>query len=527
MLVLLLAFSMFALTSCHGAYAVPQFEVPSEFDTTKTYEITFWAKNDSNITQVEIYNSLIRDFEQLYPNINVTLKRYTDYGKIYQDVLTNLQTGTTDTVPNVCITYPDHIATYITGENIVVPLEQLMKDRKYGLGGSELRFDAPDEYEIVEKFLTEGKVGGTQYALPFMRSTEACYVNKTYIEEMGYDIPEVMTWDFVFEVSAAAMEKNSDGTYKCNGQDTLIPFIYKSTDNMMIQMLKQKGAGYSNANGDILIFNDDTKGILYTIADATKIDSFSTFKISSYPGNFFNAGQCLFAIDSTAGATWIGPHAPLIDIPEDQLVDFEVAVYPIPQYDTENPQMISQGPSICIFNKSDPGEVLASWLFAQYLLTDKVQVAFSKTEGYIPVTATARESTEYLDYLSRAGEDNDAYYEVKIAASKLLLDNIDNTFVTPVFNGSTSLRNAAGQMIEDVVRSTKRNQTVDDAYIDELYNNMTSLYRLNESTSSGNKLEFGEIPVESLALLISLCAIWLIIGGYAVYIFVKKRKTKG
>lgn len=48
----------------------------------------------------------------------MNLKLYTDYGKIYNDVITNLATGTT---PDVCITYPDHIATYLTGENTVVP----------------------------------------------------------------------------------------------------------------------------------------------------------------------------------------------------------------------------------------------------------------------------------------------------------------------------------------------------------------------------------------------------------------------
>ena len=90
---------------------------------------------------------------------------------------------------------------------------------------------------------------------------------------------------------------------------------------------------------------------------------------------------------------------------------------------------------------------MASWLFAQYLLTNDVQIAYSQTEGYIPVTTKAQESEEYIDYLSREGEDNSTYYDVKIKACKLLLDNIDNTFVTPVFNGSTSLRNAAGQLI--------------------------------------------------------------------------------
>ena len=46
----------------------------------------------------------------------------------------------------------------------------------------------------------------------------------------------------------------------------------------------------------------------------------------------------------------------------------------------------------------------------------------SQTEGYVPVTTSAQESPEYQDYLARAGEDNDTYYQVKIDAAKLLLD---------------------------------------------------------------------------------------------------------
>ena len=79
------------------------------------YEITFWAKNDTNKRQTEIYAQAIEDFEEYYPNITVTLRLYTDYNDIYNDVITNISTQTT---PNVCITYPDHIATYLTGENV-------------------------------------------------------------------------------------------------------------------------------------------------------------------------------------------------------------------------------------------------------------------------------------------------------------------------------------------------------------------------------------------------------------------------
>ena len=517
---------LFTLTGCHGQTGMAAFEIPEEFNLSKEYEITFWAKNDTNKTQTAIYEKAIEDFESLYPNITVNLRLYTDYGKIYNDVITNIATNTT---PNVCITYPDHIATYLTGSNLVVPLEELFVDEKYGLGGSEVLFDAPKVDEIIPKFLEECAFGGHYYALPYMRSSEACYINKTYVEALGYTLPETLTWDFIWEVSEAAMEKDAEGNFLINGQKVMIPFIYKSTDNMMIQTLKQKDAGYSTDSGEILLFNDTTKEQLLTIAEHAESGAFSTFKISSYPANFLNAGQCIFAIDSTAGATWMGTHAPLCDISEDKIVDFETEIMPIPQFDTEHPQMISQGPSVCIFNKEDGQEVMASWLFVQYLLTNEVQIAYSETEGYVPVTAKAQESAEYQDYLSRGGEDNVRYYDIKIKAVRMLLEHIEHTFVTPVFVGSASLRDASGQLIESTVKSARRGQEIDDAYIDKLYSDTASLYRLDQmgnkgSLATSNKADLGELPITAKALLLGIGAAWILIFLYAVLGWLKKKR---
>ena len=520
---LLILVSALSLASCHGAKKQSAFSLPESFDETRNYEITFWAKNDTNLTQVAIYKKAIEDFEAIYPNIKVNMRLYTDYGRIYQDVLTNISTGTT---PNVCITYPDHIATYMTGENTVVPLTELFEHEKYGLGGSEVRFDAPMKSEIVPKFLEECKLETDYYALPYMRSTEACYVNKTYVEKLGYTLPDTLTWDFIWEVSEAAMAKDEEGNFILNGQKTLIPFIYKSTDNMMISMLRQLNAPYSTDRGDILIFNDTTKELLLQIAEHVETRAFSTFKMVGYPGNFLNAGQCIFAIDSTAGATWMGTNAPMMDIHETSVADFETAVMTIPQFDPKKPAMISQGPSMCIFNKEDPQEVLASWLFMQFMLTNEVQISYSQTEGYVPVTLKAQNSEEYQDYLMREGEDHELYYDVKIKATKLMIDNIDNSFVTAVFNGSTSLRDTAGALVEDVTKSVRRQQTVDEAYIEKLYGDMTALYRLDQTQlSAGTISENAPLPLAAKILISALCTSWAVIFIGLVAGAIKKRKN--
>jgi multiple sugar transport system substrate-binding protein len=291
---------------------------------------------------------------------------------------------------------------------------------------------------------------------------------------------------------------------------------------MMISMLKQLHAPYSTEAGEILIFNDTTKGLLEEIYVHGKSRAFSTFAISSYPGNFLNAGQCIFAIDSTAGATWMGSDAPLQDIHKEQVTRFNTRVTPIPQFHPDRLKMISQGPSVCVFSKENDQEVLASWLFVQYLLTNGIQLGYAETEGYLPVTTKAQNSAEYQDYLARKGEDNKEHYRVKIEASELLMKHTADTFVTPVFNGSASLRSAAGQLIENTVKGARRKQEMNDAFIDKLYDEVRSLYRLDQI--SGTK-QTREIPTSSKAVLGLIAGVWVLIGIFKLRED-RKNKTK-
>ena len=142
----------------------------------------------------------------------------------------------------------------------------------------------------------------------------------------------------------------------------------------------------------------------------------------------------------------------------------------------------------------------------------------------MPVTSKAQESEEYKDYLSRCGEDDSTYYEVKIKASKLLLDNTENTFVTPVFNGSASLRDAAGQLIENVTKSVRRKQEVNDEYIDNLYH--LDQGGGTEVSGSGKREDLGELPATAVILLASLAGAWILIILYLIYGAVKKKRCQ-
>nr|MCR5262329.1 ABC transporter substrate-binding protein [Clostridiales bacterium] len=121
--------------------------------------------------------------------------------------------------------------------------------------------------------------------------------------------------------------------------------------------------------------------------------------------------------------------------------------------------------------------------------------------------------------------DYSLHYDVKIKAAKLLLENVGSTFVTPVYNGSASLRDAAGQMIENTAKSVRRKETVDDAYFDKLFSDVNSLYRLDQrNTGSAVRTDLGPMPAASKILLGALVFAWVMIGLYVLSDELKKKK---
>jgi multiple sugar transport system substrate-binding protein len=71
-------------TACHGSVEKSAYVIPEEFDTQREYEITFWAKNDTNKAQTDIYQKAIDDFQKIYPNIKAV---FCNTGNEYPDIV--------------------------------------------------------------------------------------------------------------------------------------------------------------------------------------------------------------------------------------------------------------------------------------------------------------------------------------------------------------------------------------------------------------------------------------------------------
>ena len=85
-------------------------------------------------------------------------------------------------------------------------------------------------------------------------------------------------------------------------------------------------------------------------------------------------------------------------------------------------------------------------------------------------------------------------------------------------------------MIEEVTKSVRRKQSVDDAYMQKLFSNINSLYRLDQidTASAGGPAKLGPLPKTAVALLSSLAAAWVLIALFFLFETVlrgKKRKS--
>ena len=139
----------------------------------------------------------------------------------------------------------------------------------------------------------------------------------------------------------------------------------------------------------------------------------------------------------------------------------------IPQVNASSPKVISQGPSVCIFQKSNPQEVVASWLFVKFLTTSvEFQAEFSMASGYVPVLKSVKNVPAYADFLAKA--DGGSY--ISALSAKICLEQIDAYYTSPAFNGSSRARTEVGKLMSKCFSSTAANEDamIDDAFEDAI-----------------------------------------------------------
>ncbi len=434
LLVFLMVFTMLATTACTPKEETKVKQLPKfELADGETYdgsavEIEFSHTMGQNLTAV--LDAYIEEFNEIYPNIKITHSQVGNYDDVRDTVSKQILAGTQ---PNIAYCYPDHVALYNLA-GATVTLDQFINSPELGMTQEQID-------DFIDGYWNEGKAygDGLMYTLPLSKSTEVLYYNKTYFEANNISVPT--TWD---ELEAACRR-----ILEIENNPNCIPLGYDSEANWFITMCEQLGTPYTSATGTKYLFdNAENKAFVERFAKWYYEGLMTTQEIfGSYTSGMFVQQDTAktysyMSIGSSAGATHQRPTKGADGYP------FEVGIAPIPQVDPSNPKAISQGPSLVLLNNENRQEVIASYLFMEFLTTNvNFQAEFSMASGYMPVLESVMNNETYkTDFLDIAdGGDNIAALSVKVG-----LDQRNAYYVSPAFTGSSVARDEVGNIMQNV-----------------------------------------------------------------------------
>ena len=405
-------------------------------------EVTVTFYHTMGATLRAVLDKYIPKFNALYPNITIAHATQGDYPGVLEQISTELMA---DKAPSIAFCYPDHVAQY-NNAKVVLPLDAWIesdltvtnaKGETEQVGYTQAQLD-----DFVPAYYNEGTVygDGVMYTLPFAKSSEVLYYNKTAFTQRGWEVPT--TWDEMEALCKRMIEEENNSK--------LIPLGYDSEANWFITMTEQLKTPYTSAKkGEYYLFNNEKNWEFvkrftdwyyegYVITEETNGGSYSSdlFKRTDHTKTY-----TYMSIGSSAGASYQCP----LKI-SDGVYPFEVGVAMIPQADATNKKVISQGPSLCLFKKANPQEMAAAWLFTKFLTSNvELQADYSIASGYTCAIQSVEQDPYYVQFLDTAnGNSNLQASCVKLTTSQ---EYKDAFFISPAFNGSSTAREQVGLMV--------------------------------------------------------------------------------
>ncbi len=455
LLLVAMVFGIFAMTGCQGnsnSVLAGNFEIPEGGYDGSEVTITFYHTMGSNLS--DVLTQYIAEFNKMFPNIHIEHSQVGGYDDVRDQIKTELTVGNQ---PNIAYCYPDHVALYNMAMGVVTLDDLIASEIEItdALGNkTPLGLTDAQIADFIEGYYNEGKQfgDGLMYTMPMSKSTEVLYYNKTFFEANGLTPPT--TWEEMEALCAKILTID----------ENCIPLGYDSESNWFITMTEQYGNPYTSAEeGNHFLFNNDAnKQFVKMFREWYQKGYLTTQEIyGAYTSGLFvsqTGTRSYMSIGSSAGATHQRPAK------VDGAYPFEVGIATIPQVNPEQPKVISQGPSLCIFKSANPQEVVASWLFVKYLTTTvEFQAKFSMASGYVPVLKSVAENPAYKTFLESA----DGGDFISALSAKICLEQEKAYYTSPAFNGSSTARDQVGQLMQSAFVSDDGGNL--DALLDELF----------------------------------------------------------
>lgn len=356
-------------------------------------EITFW--HAMNGDQEKSLQGLVDKFKKENPNITVTLQNQSSYADLQQKITAT--TASPKDLPTITQAYPDWLLNAID-ENLVLDLKPYIENKT-------LKFDNYDD--IVKGFREASKIGDKIYGIPFNKSTEVLWYNKTLFDRLNLKVPT--TYEEFKDVAEQIKEK-----------ENIVAGGFDSLSNYYTTYLKNEGVTFDSKLDPT---SDKSEKVVDYYLDGVKDGYFRIAGTDKYLSSPFGNGTIAMYVGSNAGEAFV----------KQGVADkFEIGVAPYPAK-----EVMQQGTDLFVFNSATAEQKAAAYEFLKFLTTKENQITWAKDTGYIPVRESAINSDEYKTSGS--------------LIAPIISDATKNLFTNPLVKGMDSAFRESNTVLESIL----------------------------------------------------------------------------
>lgn len=380
------------MTGCGSKNNASSEEIVTEI--TEPVEISFWHAMSGDLEKT--LENLTDKFMEANPNITVNLQNQSTYNDLQQKMTATL--ASPKDLPTLTQAYPHWMINAMQDE-LLVDLKPYIENETIG---------SENYNDILEGFRTSSEIDGKIYGMPFNKSTEVIWYNKTLFDELGLEVPK--TFEEFAQVAKTITEKKG-----------IVGAGFDALNNFYTTYLKNKGVD----------FNSETD-----VTSAESVEAANYYLDGIKEGYFRIAGTDMYLSGPFANETlgmYVGSNAGESFVKQGVDGKFEIGVAPYPAE-----SVMQQGTDLYMFSNATAEQRTAAFEFLKFLTSTENQITWGVETGYIPATHAAISSDEYKNSGS-------------LVSSILEEATSKNLFINDVAQGVDSAYNESRVVMEDIL----------------------------------------------------------------------------
>lgn len=380
------------MTGCGSKNNASSEEIVTEI--TEPVEISFWHAMSGDLEKT--LENLTNKFMEANPNIKVNLQNQSTYNDLQQKMTATL--ASPKDLPTLTQAYPHWMINAMQDE-LLVDLKPYIENETIG---------SENYNDILEGFRTSSEIDGKIYGMPFNKSTEVIWYNKTLFDELGLEVPT--TFEEFAQVAKTITEKKG-----------IVGAGFDALNNFYTTYLKNKGVD----------FNSETD-----VTSAESVEAANYYLDGIKEGYFRIAGTDMYLSGPFANETlgmYVGSNAGESFVKQGVDGKFEVGVAPYPAE-----SVMQQGTDLYMFSNATAEQRTAAFEYLKFLTSTENQITWGVETGYIPATHAAISSDEYKNSGS-------------LVSSILEEATSKNLFINDVAQGVDSAYNESRVVMEDIL----------------------------------------------------------------------------